>query len=153
MSERFAEAMRDKKVRADVRVVAGLASIYCAGHHRDEARPRLESDAASLGVYRRRAPRLCAECAEHIRYAEKRRAYCPKDPKPFCAHCDTHCYRPEEAEWQRQMMRWAGPRSVWHGYAVPGVKHALEARKWRRTMATHAVASPVPETTIREDES
>lgn len=138
MNDRFAERMRDTKVRDDVRIVAGLCAIHCAGNHRDRARVGLESDAVALGVYGRRIPRLCPECAEHIRYAEKRRAYCPKDPKPFCAHCDSHCYSADESEWQREMMRYAGPRSMWHGYAIPGIKHAMEARKWRKTMAASA---------------
>jgi hypothetical protein len=138
LSERFAERVRDTKVQGDIRIVSGLCAIYCAGNHRDRERTALVSDATTLGVYGRRVPRLCDECAEHIRYAEKRRAYCPRDPKPFCAHCDTHCYRTDESEWQRQMMRYAGPRSMWHGYAIPGIKHALEARKWRRTMAAKA---------------
>jgi hypothetical protein len=138
MTDRFAERMRDKKVRADTRIVAGLAAIYCAGNHRDRERMPIESDARRLGVYGRRIPKLCDECAEHIRYAEKRRAYCPRDPKPFCAHCDTQCYKPDESEWQRRMMRYAGPRSMWHGYAIPGIKHALEARKWKRKMAQRA---------------
>jgi hypothetical protein len=138
VNERFAERARDPKVRDDIRIVAGMGAIYCAGNHRERERRLLGSDAAALGTYGRRVPRLCDECAEHIRYAEKRRAYCPKDPKPFCAHCDTHCYSSAEAEWQRQMMRYAGPRSMWHGYAIPGIKHALEARKWRKTMAAKA---------------
>jgi hypothetical protein len=140
MNERFAQRMSIAEVRNDTRVVAGLAQIYCEGHHAAAERVRLESDAATLGVYGRRIPRLCPECAEHVRYAEARRAYCPKDPKPFCAHCDTHCYKPAEAEWQRQMMRWAGPRSLFRGYAIPGIKHALEARKWRKAMAAKAPA-------------
>ena len=138
MSDRFSERMQDREVRSDTRVVAGLAGIYCAGNHKDRARLPLESDATRLGVYGRRIPRLCHECAEHIRYAEKRRAYCPRDPKPFCAHCDTQCYKPSESDWQRQMMRYAGPRSMWHGYAIPGIRHALEARKWKREMARRA---------------
>jgi hypothetical protein len=147
VNDRFAERMGDRKVREDTRIVAGLGGIYCAGTHRDREQPPLVSDGAALGVYGRRVPRLCDECAEHIRYAEKRRAYCPKDPKPFCAHCDTHCYSATEAEWQRQMMRYAGPRSLWHGYAIPGIKHALEARKWKREMARRATQAPRPDRT------
>lgn len=135
MSDRFTDRMRDRSVRSDTRIVAGLAAIYCSGHHKDRERVPLASDARRLGVYGRRVPLLCDECAEHIRYAEKRRAYCPRDPKPFCAHCDTHCYKRGEADWQRQMMRYAGPRSMWHGYAIAGMRHALEARKWKREMA------------------
>ena len=142
MSDRFAERMTDRKVKSDTRVVAGLGAIYCAGVHRDRVRAALTSDASALGVYGRRAPVLCDECADHIRYAEKRRAYCPKEPKPFCAHCDTHCYRSEEAAWQRRMMRYAGPRSVFRGYAGPAVMHALEARKWRREAAHRRDQAP-----------
>jgi len=135
VTERFAERMADRHVRDDTRVLAGLAAIYCAGHHADRNRTALASGASALGVYGHRIPRLCPECAVHVRYAEQRRAYCPKDPKPFCAHCDTRCYEAGEAGWQRQMMRYAGPRSVLRGYAVPALKHALEARRFRRATA------------------
>lgn len=145
MSDKFTERMRDENVQADTRLVADFAAIYCAAKHKDRERPAIASDASALGVYGQRTPRLCDECAEHIRYAEKRRAFCPKDPKPFCAHCDTHCYKRDESEWQRQMMGYAGPRSMFHGYAIPGIKHALEARKWKREMATRqAEASAAP---------
>ena len=127
MTEKFRERMSDAAVRADTKTLGDFTAIYCAGNHGDRERTAVESDAASLGVYGRKPPVLCDECAEHLRYAEKRRAYCPKDPKPFCAHCDTHCYKPDEREWQREMMRYAGPRSMWHGYAIAGIKHALEA--------------------------
>lgn len=138
MNEQFAQRMSVAEVRRDTRIVAGLGQIYCAGHHDRSARTALASDAVTLGVYGRRVPVLCPECAEHIRYAEQRRAHCPKDPKPFCSHCDTHCYRSDEAEWQRAMMRYAGPRSLFRGYAIPALRHALEARKVRKTNAAHA---------------
>ena len=142
MNDRFADRMRDPRVRADTRTVAGLTAIYCADNHRDRERWPVTTDAATLGVYGRKRLVLCAECADHLSYAEQRRAYCPKDPKPFCSYCDTHCYRPEEAEWQRQMMRYAGPRSIFRGYAIPGIRHALEGRKWRRLAARRQTATP-----------
>lgn len=144
MNERFAQRARDAHVRSDIRVVAGLGGIYCDGLHRDRERAALASDAASLGVYGKHAPLLCDECAAHIRYAEARRAYCPKDPKPFCSHCDSHCYKQDEAKWQRQMMRYAGPRSLASRYCVPAVRHALEARKWRKTKAALSAAPSEP---------
>jgi len=133
--------MAEREVARDTRIVGGLTAIWCRGHHSDRERRSLESDGTALGVYRWRVPKLCDECAEHQRYAEKRRAYCPKDPKPFCAHCDTHCYASEEAEWQRQMMRYGGPRSAYQGYLIAGVRHRLEARKWRRIMAERAASA------------
>ena len=75
---------------------------------------------------------LCEECEAHLAYAEKRRAYCPQDPKPFCAYCETHCYKSDEREWQRQMMRYSGPRSWRKGHAVDGIRHMLDGRKFRK---------------------
>ncbi|MCE5191268.1 MAG: nitrous oxide-stimulated promoter family protein [Actinomycetia bacterium] len=132
MTEKFTARMADEQVRRDTRTLGDFVGIYCAANHAERERAPIESDAASLGVYGRTTPVVCAECAEHLRYAEKRRAYCPKDPKPFCAHCDTHCYKPEERVWQRQMMRYSGPRSVFHGHAIDGIKHALEGRSYRK---------------------
>jgi len=132
MSERFVERMSDSKVRHDTTTVADFVQIWCDGHHRESERRTVQTDAAQLGIYGRKRPMLCEECEAHLAYAEKRRALCPKDPKPFCAHCDTHCYKSDEREWQRAMMRYSGPRSWRKGHAVDGIKHVLEGRKWRR---------------------
>lgn len=133
MNERFAERMSDPKVAHDARVLADFVRIWCDGHHADQQRAAVETDAARLGVYGRKRAVLCAECSAHLTYAEKRRAYCPKDPKPFCAHCDTHCYVSAERQWQREMMRYSGPRSWSQGHAIDGIRHLLEARKHRRS--------------------
>jgi hypothetical protein len=125
VNERFRERMADDQVRADTKTLGDFTRIYCRGNHRDRARTPCASDAATLGVYGRRVPELCEECAGHLRYGEARRAYCPKDPKPFCAHCDSHCYKSDEAAWQRQMMRYSGPRSVFQGHAVDGIRQLL----------------------------
>jgi hypothetical protein len=128
----------------DTRLLGDFSAIYCRGVHRDADRRPLMSAAAALGVYARKTPVVCDECAELLRYAEKRRAFCPKDPKPFCSNCDTHCYTGEMAERMRVVMRYAGPRSLLHGHALDGIKHALEVRRAKRSQA--APASP-PETT------
>lgn len=135
---KFVERMSDRKVRKDTKTLADFVAIYCRANHADREREAASTDAARLGVYGRRPPVLCEECSAHLAYGEKRRAYCPKDPKPFCAHCDVHCYRADEAEWQRQMMRFAGPRSMLHGHAIDGIKHALEARKYRNAAVADA---------------
>lgn len=132
MSKTFQERMQDHKVAKDTRTLADLIEIYCAGQHREVARIPAVTDAARLGVYGKKTPVLCAECEAHLAYGEKRRAFCPKDPKPFCANCDVHCYRSEEREWQRQMMRYSGPRSMLHGHAIDGIKHVVETRRHKR---------------------
>lgn len=134
MNEKFIARMGDEKVNHDLRVLADFVQIWCDGHHPDATRRRVETDATALGVYGERTPVLCEECEAHLAYGEKRRAYCPKDPKPFCAHCDVHCYRDDERVWQQEMMRYSGPRSWTKGHAVDGVRHMIEGRKWRKEM-------------------
>jgi hypothetical protein len=148
VNDKFRERMAQPDVARDTRTLADFVQIWCDGHHVGGPRRPLISDAAELGVYLGNEPILCEECAEHLRYAEKRRAYCPQDPKPFCAHCEVHCYRSDEREWQRAMMRYSGPRSWRKGHAIAGVKHALEGRKWRKEMERRAKAeSATPATT------
>ena len=134
MNERFAERMQDKR-SATTRGCSATSprSGAMAIMPTPDATPGRDRW-RTLGVYGRKLPVLCEECEAHLAYAEKRRAYCPKDPKPFCAHCDTHCYKPDEREWQREMMRYAGPKSWRKGHAIDGIKHVLEARKCKREM-------------------
>lgn len=134
MNERFAQRMSDKQVARDITTLADFIQIWCDGHHRSASRSRAATDGASLGVYGAKCPTLCDECEAHLAYAEKRRAYCPQDPKPFCAHCEIQCYKSEERQWQRAMMRYSGPKSWRKGYAIAGIKHALQGRKWRKEM-------------------
>ncbi|MDR3687725.1 MAG: nitrous oxide-stimulated promoter family protein [Coriobacteriia bacterium] len=147
MNERFAEKMNDAKVVHDTVVLADFIQIWCDGHHRDRARRPVETDGVRLGIYGRKRPTLCEECEAHLAYAEKRRAYCPHHPKPFCANCETHCYKSDEREWQREMMRYSGPKSWRKGHAVDGIKHVLESRRFRKQAEAKAreaalVASP-----------
>jgi hypothetical protein len=144
-TEKFVEAMSQTKVRHDTRLLGDFVEIWCEGNHADRQRAPLASDAARLGVYGTRRPALCDECADHARYAEKRRAYCPQHPKPFCANCPTHCYKSDEADWQREMMRYSGPRSWKRGYAVDGVMHMLASRKARKKAREHAAADTAAE--------
>jgi len=135
VNERFASRMAEEKVRHDIGVLGDFVQIWCDDHHAEHPRETVLTDAAVLGVYGKKTPVLCEECAAHLAYAEKRRAYCPKDPKPFCAHCDTHCYRDTERVWQQQMMRYSGPKSWRKGHAIDGLKHMLEERKYRKQAA------------------
>jgi RNase P subunit RPR2 len=131
MQERFIEKMADEKARSDTRLLGDFTVIYCRGVHNRAERASLASDGAELGVYGDKVPVVCEECAELLRYAEKRRAYCPKDPKPFCSYCDTHCYSPGMRDRMREVMRYAGPRSIVHGHALDGLKHLLQGHEAR----------------------
>ncbi|MFU8890914.1 MAG: nitrous oxide-stimulated promoter family protein [Anaerosomatales bacterium] len=138
MNERFAEKMSDAQVVKDTRLLGDFSVIYCRGNHPGADRVPLTSDGASLGVYGRKLPIVCEECARLLRYAEKRRAFCPKDPKPFCSYCDTHCYSSEMREFMREVMRYAGPRSITRGHAIDSVRHLVEGRRARREAEARA---------------
>ena len=140
MSERFVERMNDPGVVRDTVTMGDFAAIWCDGHHRDRTRRPIQSQGAALGVYGRTIPVLCEECEAHIAYAEKRRAFCPHDPKPFCAYCETHCYKPDERAWQREMMRYSGPRSWRKGHTIDGIKHLLDGRKYKKRAEAKARA-------------
>jgi len=134
MNERFAERMTDPHVIKDTRLLGDFCEIYCKGVHEGATREPLVSDGVALGVYGKRPPVVCEKCGELLSYAEQRRAFCPKDPKPFCSYCDTHCYKPDLREYMREVMRYAGPRSMLHGHAIDGIKHLIEGRKAKKEM-------------------
>ncbi len=133
MPDSFAERMSKRGVRADTRLLGDFTAIYCRGKHREAARSRLASEGADAGVYGRRVPVVCDECASLLRYAERRRAMCPKDPKPFCSDCDTHCYKPGMRDTMREVMHYSGPRSMFRGYAIQGIRHLIQSRRARST--------------------
>jgi hypothetical protein len=132
MTDRWRERLSDERVAHDTRLLGDFAVIYCSGKHPDRPKAPVATVGAELGVYGK-TPVVCEECAALLEYAEARRAYCPQDkpgqPKPFCSHCETHCYKPEMRDLMRDVMRYAGPRSMLHGHAVDGVRHMLEGRK------------------------
>jgi hypothetical protein len=133
MSDKLDERLRDAKVAHDTKLLGDFAQIYCDGMHEGRSRAPLASRGAELGVYGTRPPVLCEECSALLVYAEKRRAFCPQDkpgePKPFCSYCPNHCYEPEKRELMRDVMRYAGPRSMLHGHALDGIRHLMEGRK------------------------
>lgn len=142
MTERFASRMADYKVAHDVATVGDFVQIFCDGHHADAPRRRVVTDAAEMGVYGKKHPVLCDECEAHLAYAEKRRAYCSQDPKPFCAHCEVHCYSPDERVWQQAMMRYSGHRSLGKGHVIDGLRHMIEGLKYHRQHARSAAGGP-----------
>ena len=132
VSEKFVAKMQDDKVVSDIDTLADFIQIWCDGHDRGRERHAVQTEGALLGIYGRKKLVLCEECEAHLAYAEKRRAYCNQDPKPFCAYCPVHCYKSDEREWQREMMRYSGPKSWRKGHAIDGIKHLLDGRKYRK---------------------
>ena len=72
---------------------------------------------------------LCPECRELFDYANNRIEKCPfKSEKPTCVNCKVHCYRKNEKERIRQVMRFAGPRMLYY-HPILAILHLIENRK------------------------
>lgn len=71
---------------------------------------------------------LCSECGALLDYAIARSEHCPfMETKTFCSNCKVHCYRPDRREQIRQVMRFAGPRMMFH-HPAAAIHHLVATR-------------------------
>ena len=77
---------------------------------------------------------LCPACAALEQYARQRSDHCPfMETKTFCSNCRVHCYKPEMREKIREVMRFSGPRMLFH-HPVMAVRHVIESKKEKRRL-------------------
>ena len=127
---RILNRIAEKEIARDIVTLAGMTEIFCADHHAAADRTPYESEATAVGMYpQHKIPRLCPECAAHLRYGEIRRALCRREPRPACKTCKSHCYTPTESAWQRRAMAYAGPRAMFRGHAIEAIRHLIHTRK------------------------
>ncbi len=87
---------RESRLATEQRTVRVMIEMYCRAHHRFDGG-------------------MCDECEELDRYAAGRIDRCPfQEAKPVCARCRVHCYRREQRERIREVMRFSGPRMLLH---------------------------------------
>lgn len=73
--------------------------------------------------------RLCEECAQLEAYARERSNKCPfMETKSFCSNCKVHCYKPEMRDKIRRVMRFSGPRMIFH-HPITAIRHLIDTRK------------------------
>ena len=85
-------------------------------------------------VHHTKKGELCPECRELTEYACTRSDKCPfMETKTFCSNCRVHCYRPDMREKIRIVMRFSGPRMIFH-HPVPAVRHVIESQKEKRRL-------------------
>lgn len=94
----------------ELKTIEAMVRLYCQGHRH-------------VGMP------LCAECSALMQYATRRLERCVfGDAKPTCANCAVHCYSIDMRERVRVIMRWAGPRMLWH-HPLLAVRHILDGKK------------------------
>ena len=77
---------------------------------------------------------LCIACNELNEYAKLRSDKCPfMESKTFCSNCKVHCYKKDMREKIRQVMRFSGPRMIFH-HPVMVIRHVIETKKEKRRM-------------------
>lgn len=77
---------------------------------------------------------ICPDCAALDAYARQRSDKCPfMETKTFCSNCKVHCYKPEMREKIRAVMRFSGPRMLFH-HPVIAIRHMIETQKEKRRL-------------------
>lgn len=87
----------------DAKVLEQFIQIYCDTKHTDA--DKIETDGLSL----------CAECHETLEYSKLRRELCPLNPKPSCKNCEVHCYKPDQRQRIKDIMRHSGMHLIKRG--------------------------------------
>jgi hypothetical protein len=94
----------------EARTVSAMIQIYCRAQH---------------GT----GKDLCGECTGLFAYARKRIERCPFGyEKPVCNQCNVHCYNRDARTSIQTVMRFAGPRMIWH-HPVLAIRHLIRSRK------------------------
>lgn len=106
----------ESKREREKRTVSLMITIYCRGNHGQKNG-------------------LCPQCQELVDYAKLRSDLCPfMETKTFCSNCKVHCYKSKMREKIRAVMRYAGPRMVFH-HPVMAVRHLIETKREKKRMS------------------
>jgi hypothetical protein len=90
-------------VKKDSKVLEHFIQIYCDTKHIKA----IKSEKEGLT--------LCPECYETLVYSRLRRELCPLDPKPACKNCEIHCYKPDQRQKIKDIMRHSGMHLIKRG--------------------------------------
>ena len=97
MSRARSRKAAERKREREASVIREMGGFFCHGVH--------GSPKGSL----------CPECAELLAYAQKRVELCPfMETKTFCSQFRVRCYAPKRRDQIRSVMRYAGPRLIFH---------------------------------------
>ncbi len=107
----------EKKREREKKVVEEMIRIYCHKKHHTKGKE------------------LCPECRELKDYAFHRSDVCPfMKEKTFCSNCKVHCYMPKMKEKIREVMRFSGPRMLFHR-PIMAIHHVLSMKAEKRRIA------------------
>ncbi|MCR5144960.1 MAG: nitrous oxide-stimulated promoter family protein [Lachnospiraceae bacterium] len=112
------------KREREKRTVAEMIALYCKNNH----------GAKSQGFGPNKSYILCKECQELLDYSTSRSDHCPfMEEKTFCNNCKVHCYRPDMRQKIKVVMRYSGPRMIFH-HPVMAIRHVVESKKEKKRL-------------------
>lgn len=101
-----------KKREQEKATIAYMIAYYCKKVHHEKS--------------------MCANCQSLLAYANQRIDYCPfMETKTFCSACKVHCYKSEKRVEIRKVMRYSGPRMLFHK-PIMVLRHLYIERKEKR---------------------
>ena len=106
--------VRTKRER-EKRMVSEMIALYCRKQH-----------GSTKG--------LCPECKELAAYARQRSDHCPfMETKTFCSNCRVHCYRSDMRDKICVVMRFSGPRMMFH-HPIAAIRHVVSTKAEKRRL-------------------
>lgn len=105
----------NKKREKEKRMVTQMIELYCKKKHHTKNG-------------------MCKECSELADYANMRSDKCPfMETKTFCSNCKVHCYKPEMREKIKVVMRFSGPRMIFH-HPYAAISHVIAQKAEKRKL-------------------
>ena len=98
------------RMKRERQTVALMIALYCRDRHGTKHQ-------------------ICEDCRQLEEYARIRLKDCPfQENKTTCGNCPIHCYKPAMREKIRTVMRYAGPRMMWH-HPLQALGHMIDGRR------------------------
>ncbi|MDE6038836.1 MAG: nitrous oxide-stimulated promoter family protein [Paramuribaculum sp.] len=95
-------------IEREKRTLLKMVKLYCRRHHQ----------APGSG--------LCIDCSLLVDYAFERLDKCPEgECKPSCRQCTHHCYTPARRKHVALVMRYSGPRMIFH-HPIAALRHLMK---------------------------
>jgi hypothetical protein len=93
----------------EFKTVKAMMEIYCMQHHGSNM--------------------LCKSCEVLLTYVETKLDRCPYgESKPTCNKCPIHCYKPEQKQKMKAVMRYSGPRMLLP-HPILSLRHLIHERR------------------------
>lgn len=91
------------RIGKEKETVSQMIALYCHSKHKKQG--------------------LCKQCHALEDYAHTRLSHCKfGENKTSCKKCPIHCYKPDMREAMRNVMRYSGPRMLWH-HPIAAIRH------------------------------